>query len=186
MQWVKTLEAGDNCNNSCFSSDIHVGTHVDAPFHFTTAGKTVEQLDLNVLIGPAVVAYLPDVEAISAGDLAFLDLPDDTERLILHTRNSQLWNSDERMFHEDYVGLTADAAHWIVDRGIHLVGVDYLSVQRFCDGPEVHQILLGAGVVVVEGLNLSGVAPDNYEFICLPLKIFGAEGAPARAVLRAS
>ena len=183
LEWLKRLENGDECNNSRLDSDVHVGTHIDAPLHFVPGGKTVEQLTLDVLIGPAWVAYLPDVEAVTAADLSALALPDGTERLLLRTRNSLLWTADERDFQQYFVALTEDAAYWLVERGVRLVGIDYLSVQRFQDGPAVHQILLGAEVVVVEGLNLAAVEAGQYELICLPLKIMGAEGAPARAIL---
>ncbi|MBM4429722.1 MAG: cyclase family protein [Chloroflexi bacterium] len=178
------LEAGDSANVSRLDCDVHVGTHVDAPWHFWQDGATVEQLPLDVLIGPATVAYLPQVDVITAGDLADLALPPGTERLLLRTRNSELWMAGVTEFREDYVALTADAARWVVDQHMRLIGVDYLSVQRYQDGPTVHQILLGAEVVIIEGLNLSGVESGEYELICLPLKILGAEGAPARAILR--
>jgi arylformamidase len=161
-----------------------VGTHVDAPFHFISGGDPVEAMPLDVLMGPAVVTYLPEVAAVTATDLEALDLPAGVQRLLLRTRNSKLWTTGVEEFQPDFVALTVDAAQWVVQRGIRLLGVDYLSVQRFDDGPEVHQILLEARVVIVEGLNLAGVEPGEYELICLPLKLTGAEGAPARAVLR--
>jgi arylformamidase len=184
LEWIKRLDVGDECNNACFHSDIHVGTHIDAPFHFLSEGKTVEQVTLDTLIGPVWVAHVPTVSAVTAIDLSDLGLPDHIERLLLRTRNSALWVRGEKSFQSDFVALTEDAAQWLVDREIRLIGVDYLSVQRYQDGPAVHKILLAAEVVVVEGLNLAGVAPGKYELICLPIKIAGAEGAPARAVLR--
>ena len=179
---TQCLESGDESNVSRLDCDVHAGTHVDAPWHFLENGTTVEQLPLDTLIGPAIVAYLPHVDAITAGDLAALSLPDDTARLLLKTRNSTLWER-KQSFDTDYVGLTTDAAKWIVGRGIGLVGIDYLSIGKYYDGTETHQILLGAEVVIVEGVNLAAVEPGQYELICLPLKIIGAEGAPARAVL---
>lgn len=178
------LEAGDTANVCRLDCDIHVGTHVDAPWHFVQEGATVDRLPLDTLIGPASVEFLPGLKTITADDLGSLTLPPGTERLLLRTDNSELWAAGVRDFREDYVALTASAARWIVDQGIRLVGVDYLSVQRYQDGPAVHQILLEAEVVVIEGLNLFEVEPGEYELICLPLKIVGAEGAPARAVLR--
>jgi arylformamidase len=130
------------------------------------------------------VVHLPDADAITADVLDALALPAETRRVLFRTRNSALWAQEDRGFYEDFVALTADAAEWVVARGIQLIGVDYLSVQRYADGPETHQILLGAGVVLVEGLDLSGVAAGDYELICLPLKLVDAEGAPARAILR--
>lgn len=178
------LEAGNTANVSRLDCDIHVGTHVDAPWHFVQEGITVDQLSLDILVGPAFVSFLPQLSAITVSDLNGLVLPAGTERLLLRTDNSELWAADVSDFKKDYVALTADAARWIVDQGIRLVGVDYLSVQRYQDGPAVHQILLKAEIVVIEGLNLFEVEPGEYELICLPLKIVGAEGAPARAVLR--
>lgn len=183
-EWVERLEAGDEANVSRVDCGVHVGTHVDAPLHFVDGGASVDQLNLEILVGPATVGFLPEADAITADDLENLDLPAGTERLLLRTRNSDLWAAGVTEFQEDFVALTADAAHWVVDRGMRLIGVDYLSVQRYQDGPAVHQTLLGAGVVVVEGLDLSSVKPEEYELICLPLRLMGAEGAPGRAILR--
>lgn len=181
---AKRLASGDTTNSSVLHCDVHVGTHVDAPWHFVEGGHTAEQLPLEVLIGPAFVAFLPETSAITASDLAGLALPAGTERLLLRTPNSELWAAGVTEFREDYVALTADAARWVVDQGIRLIGVDYLSVQRYGDSPVTHQILLGAGVVILEGLNLAAVEPGSYELLCLPLRLVGSDGAPARAVLR--
>ncbi|UCF42343.1 MAG: cyclase family protein, partial [Planctomycetota bacterium] len=159
-------------------------THVDAPRHFIESGSTVEQLPLKVMLGEAFVAYLPEATEITAGVLGGLNLPDGTERLLLRTRNSELWAEETTEFMKDYAALTDDGAQWVVERGIRLVGVDYLSVQCYGDGPLTHQILLEAGVVILESLNLADVKAGWYELICLPLKLVDAEGAPARAVLR--
>ncbi len=183
LDWVKRIENGDVANVSKLETGSHVGTHVDAPLHFIVGGKSAEQLDLGILIGPAVVVELPDCASITATDLAALDLPPQTERLLLKTRNSRLWARGVTVFTDDFVALTADAAEWVVDNGIKLVGVDYLSVQRYQDGPDTHRILLGADVVVLEGLNLSAVSAGSFALICLPLRLVGADGAPARAVL---
>jgi len=184
LQWLKQISSGDICNNAYLTSDIHTGTHVDAPLHFVEAGKSVEQLSLDTLVGPAIVVDLNDCQRITADDFVKLQLPSHTSRILLRTRNSTLWSQHVQTFQPDFVALTVDAAQWIVDQKIQLVGIDYLSIQRFHDGPEVHQILLKAGVIIVESLNLSQVPPGSYELICLPLKVLGAEGAPARAILR--
>jgi len=183
LHWSKRLDAWYECNNTYLNCDTHVGTHVDAPSHFLVNGATIEQLPLEVLIGTAVVAYLPKVGVIAARDLEDLELAPDTERLLLRTRNSELWAAEITEFREDYVALTSDAAQWIVRQGIRLIGVDYLSVGTYGDRVATHRILLEAGVIVVEGLNLYDVQAQEYEFICLPLKLVGAEGAPARAIL---
>ncbi len=177
------MDAGEIANISQLETDVHIGTHVDAPWHFVSGGKTIEQLSLEVLIGTAVVGYLPEVSMVTPEDLDTLALPPHTQRLLLRTRNSQLWANGVSEFQTDFVALTADAAQWVVNQGIQLIGVDYLSVQRYHDSPLTHQILLGAGVVIVEGLNLTDVTPGLYDLVCLPLKLVGSDGAPARAVL---
>ncbi len=178
------LERGDTANDTTIAFSVHTGTHVDAPLHFVRGGKSVETMPLEVLVGKAVVVDLSEVDVISAETLGSLALPTQTERLLLRTRNSQLWQREVREFNPDFVAITADAAQWIVDRGIKLVGIDYLSIQRFSDSPQTHLILLQAEVVIVEGLNLTDVAAGDYELTCLPLKLAGVEGAPARAILR--
>lgn len=183
LKRIMRLEDGDVANVSQFNTEIHVGTHVDAPWHFVADGKTVEHLSLDVLIGKTIVAEILDTDSITAKDLEALDIPQDTQRLLFHTRNSQLWEEKVTEFQKDFVALTADAAQWIVDRRISLIGVDYLSVQRFDDSSLTHEILLKAEVVVIEGLNLSGVKSGKYHLTCLPLKLIGAEGSPARAIL---
>jgi arylformamidase len=183
LHWTKRLDAGAECNNSRLECDTHVGTHVDAPLHFLSEGTSVDKLPLEMLVGPAVVAYLPEVSAVTAGELEKLALPSNTRRLLLRTRNSEFWAAAISEFTKDYVSLTCDAAHWLVRQGVGLVGVDYFSVGSYEDGARIHQILLEAGVIIVESLNLAEVQPGNYELICLPICLAGAEAAPARAVL---
>ena len=178
------LEAGDPANISRLDCDVHAGTHVDAPWHFLKKGNTAEQFPLNTLIGPAIIVYLPKVDVITAGNLTGPALPSKVKRLLLCTRNSELWVAGVNKSRKNYVALTADAARSVVDKGIRLLGVDYLSVHRYDDSPLTHQILLEADVIILEGLNLADVQPGIYEFICLPLRLVGAEAAPARAILR--
>ena len=184
LEWFKRIERGHDCINSRIESDVHIGTHIDARLHSIQEGKTVDQLSPDVLIGPAWVVDLQFVEAITASHLSALSLPEKIERLLIHTKNSVKWSSGEFDFDPDFVALTEDAAHWVIEREIRLVGIDYLSVQRYHDSSAVHKILLEAEIVIVEGLNLMGVIPGEYELICLPIKIVGAEGAPSRAFLR--
>ncbi len=178
------LENGDASMNSMLDMDVHVGTHVDAPCHFIPGAASSEALPLEALIGPARVALVEDAEVVTPELLSGLGLEPNVERLLLKTRNSELWEKGESEFRSDFVALTADAARWLVDRGIVLIGIDYLSVQRFGDPPLTHEILLRSGMVVLEGLNLAGAEPGRYELICLPLRLMGSDGAPARAVLR--
>lgn len=179
------LDKGDIATDTTLRFSVHTGTHVDAPSHFIKGGNTVNQLNLDVLMGEAYVAVFPDeVESITADLLNNLPLPDQTRRLLLRTRNSHFWKTKGSEFQTNFVGLTADAGQWIVDQGIELIGIDYLSVQRYFDGPETHQILLRANVIIIEGLDLTSVSQGIYELICLPLKLQGLEGAPARTILR--
>lgn len=179
------MSHGDIATDSNVFFNVHTGTHVDAPSHFVAEGRTVDLLSLDAMIGPARVVQIPGgVSAITAAELTKLNLPSDTERLLFRTSNSDHWLKNCNTFQTDFVALTADAAEWIVSRGIRLVGIDYLSIQRYADGPKTHQILLEAGVVIVEGLNLSAISSGVFELICLPIKLQGMEGAPARVVLR--
>lgn len=177
------IEKGDEANVSNLYCDLHIGTHVDAPWHFIPNGKTLETLSLDILIGNAFVAYFPDLEVITAQDLESLNIPANTERLLFHTRNSQLWANQVKEFNPNFVAISSDAAQWIVDHGIKLVGIDYLSIQRYYDSCLTHEILLKSGVIILEGLNLTNIASGIYHLICLPLKLVGADGAPARAIL---
>lgn len=184
LQRYKQLKAGDDSNNSYLCCDVHTGTHIDAPSHFLPKAADTDQLPLELLIGPATVCHLEGISAIRATDLESLALPIGIQRLLLRTDNSKLWETKRAAFKPDYVGLTSDAARWIAARDIQLVGIDYLSIAVMDDIVYTHRILLHKGIVLLEGINLSGVAAGEYELICLPLKLTGAEGAPARAVLR--
>lgn len=184
ISWSKRIADGHTSNNSRIDSDVHMGTHIDLPLHFLRDGASAEHAALEDLNGPTHVVELQDSEVITAADLEQASIPAATERLMLHTRNSLLWASGRKEFVPDYTALKADAAEWIIDRKIRTVGIDYISIQCYSDGPEVHHILLAGGVSIIEGLNLHGVSAGVYELVCLPLLIAGAEGAPARAVLR--
>ena len=179
------MEEGDPCNVTQISACVHLGTHVDAPYHFLGEGsQTVEQLPLNLLTGRSYVLHLPDeVDLITADVLESAGVPPRTRRLLFKTRNSAYWSGEAKGFQKDFVALSADGAQFIVNHGVRLVGVDYLSVAPFAEPEQTHQILLQAGVVVIEGLNLSQVSHGRYALYCLPLKIAGADGAPARAIL---
>ena len=184
LEQVESMDAGAQANVSRLNTGVHVGTHVDAPHHFLNDGRTIEQLSLEVLIGPCYVTQLPDgVEAITAEALDGMSLPTDAKRILFGTSNSRLWSRGETEFQEDFVAVTGDGAQWLVEHGIQLVGVDYLSVAPFSDSVPTHKVLLQAGVIILEGLDLSAVPRGFYDLYCLPLKLFGAEGAPARVIL---
>ena len=164
--------------------NTHTGTHIDAPLHFLPGAAAISQIPLDVILGPAPGAWLPDVDKITAKEMNGLSIPRGTRRLLLRTRNSDHWAVQCREFDRDFVALTPDAAEWVVDHSIQLLGVDALSVQGFGDGPQTHRILLAAGFVILEGLTLSGVSTGEYELICLPINLADAEAVPGRAIQR--
>jgi arylformamidase len=177
------IQAGDDANVTRLSFGSHTGTHVDAPHHFLDGGRRVDELALDVLIGPALVAAIPaDVTAIGEAELRAAGVEREA-RVLLQTRNGELPREGE--FRTDHAYLTGDGARFLLDAGVRLVGIDYLSVEAF-DAPaaEVHRALLARDVIILEGLDLRGVAPGRYELLCLPLRLTGLDGAPARAVLR--
>ncbi|CCQ72895.1 cyclase family protein [Magnetospira sp. QH-2] len=181
---MRSIAEGHVCNVSRFAAGVHLGTHLDAPLHFIDGAGGVETLALETLIGPAVVADVGDADRVDVSHLEAMDLPADCTRLLIKSRNSALWSRPGTEFHADYVALTPEAADWVVARGIKLVGIDYLSIERYKEpGHVTHHKLLGAGVIAVEGLDLRGVEPGPYKLICLPMKIAGSDGAFVRAVL---
>jgi arylformamidase len=169
---VMSLAGGDIANVSRMELGVHTGTHVDAPLHFFDGAAPVEALDLEVLIGPAVV-----VEVTGTGDVGPDAVPEGSQRVLFKTRNSAAWARDE--FYEDFAAISPEAATRLVDAGVRLVGIDYLSVGSV----ETHETLLRAGVVAVEGLDLRKIEPGTYTLVCLPLKLEGSDGSPARAIL---
>lgn len=175
---VKSIEDGQVANISRLDFGVHSGTHIDAPLHFIDGGPAAEQLPLEPLLGPAYVVDATSVpNDMDAEALAGLDLPDGAERILFKTPNSRLWGKDQ--FSQEFAHLTGSGAQFLLDRGVKLVGLDYLSV----GDPDAHRLLLGAGVIAMEGLDLRAVEPGHYRLVCLPLKIVGSDGAPARAVL---
>ncbi len=184
LELVQSMAEGASVNVTRISSSVHIGTHIDAPRHFFKDGLTIEQLPLEVLTGPCYVAQLPDgIEAITAEVLERTEITAEMKRILFGTRNSHFWARGESAFQSDFVGITEDGAEWLVERGVRLVGVDYLSIAPYTDLMSTHLILLGKGIIVVEGLNLSRVMRGFYDLYCLPLKIAGCDGAPARAIL---
>lgn len=177
-----SIERGDPSDVAALRLSSHTGTHVDAPAHFLPGGTTVDRIPPDVLVGSARVVAIANPSCVDADDLRAVD-PRPGERLLLRTANS-----DRRLLRGpcdgDFVALTADAARLLAGRGVVLVGVDALSVGRATDGLETHRVLLGAGVCIVEGLDLADVAPGPCALLCLPLRIEGGDGAPARVLLR--
>jgi arylformamidase len=182
LEPIKRIARGDSSNVSTLHMSAHSGTHVDAPRHFFDEGAGTEALPLELLVGRTRVIEVSSRAGIAAEDLDDIDFSDDI-RVLIKTHNSHLWGSPE--FETGYVGVTESGAKRLVERGIKVVGVDYLSVEQFKKpGAPAHHILLGNGVIIIEGLNLSDAEAGQYEMYCLPLRIAGADGAPARVVLK--
>jgi len=184
LEQIESMDKGAHANVTRLSAAVHLGTHVDAPHHFLNDGRTVESLPLSILTGPCYVTQLPDgVDAITAEVLDRTEITPEMKRVLFGTSNSHWWKNGETKFQTDFVAITEDGAEWLVERGVQLVGVDYLSVAPYGDSVPTHTVLLTAGIIIVEGLNLSQVSRGFYDLYCLPLKIADSDGAPARAIL---
>ncbi len=183
LKRVKDMEQGDTANLSIIAMGAHSGTHIDAPLHFIRHGEAVDQMPLKATVGPARVIEIGDPESIKPEELRRHRIRQG-ERLLFKTRNSSgAWQRD--IFVPDFVFISDEAAIFLAESGVRVVGVDYLSVGSFQRGGSyVHRTLLEAGIWIIEGLDLSLVSPGNYELICLPLRIEQGDGAPARAILR--
>ena len=183
IAFQQALARGDGANVSSLSFGSHTATHVDAAKHFFDDGQTVDHLPLDRLVGPCVVIELDDsVMAVGRKELERHPL-EGAKRVLIKTRNSRLLQKQPE-FVKDYTYITPDGAQHLVDLEVELVGVDYLSVEQFRSGHHrTHRILLGDSVVIIEGLALAAVPPGEYQLICLPLKLRGLDGAPARAIL---
>jgi arylformamidase len=178
------IEEGANANVSFLAASAHTGTHVDAPYHFLADGKKVDELSLDSLIGPVQVVQIPRNElVINAAVIEKLKLEPVVERILFKTTNSELWARPEDPFNQHFIGVDESGARALVERKVKLVGIDYLSVSPYKKSRPTHEVLLGAGVVILEGVNLTDVSVGKYMLYCLPLKLKGADGAPARAVL---
>ncbi len=179
-----SMSTGAANNLSQFSTSAHIGTHMDAPLHFMANAPGIETLPIDAVVGPARVIQIHDAEAVRPEELRSHSLQPG-ERILFRTRNSEL-RLTERDFTKEFVYIAPDAARYLANRQVRTIAVDYLSVGAFHEesGRETHRILLGAGIWIVEGVNLAHVEPGDYEMICLPLRMVGSDGAPARAVLR--
>jgi len=176
----RRMRQGDPNNASALRMSVHAGTHIDAPFHFVPDGATIEALSPEIFIGPALVQAVEADRYITEAHVDALDLQGET-RVLFKTRNSQLLKG--ATFDPDFVAFSVEAAQALVGRGIKLVGLDYLSVAHADEQIPVHRAFLDHGVVLLEGIDLSEVAPGRYELMCLPIRLRGADGAPCRAVL---
>jgi len=184
LERVARIEDGANANVSRVAISAHTGTHVDAPYHFLPDGSKVEAMPLEILTGPALVVQIgEDIPVLSREVLEKTDLPPGAARILFKTRNSRYWAQFPKEFKTDFVGITKDGAEYLVGKGVQLVGIDYLSIAPYKQSRPTHEVLLGAGMVVIEGLDLSEVEPGSYLLYCLPLKLGGADGAPARTIL---
>ncbi|MBI4832363.1 MAG: cyclase family protein [Candidatus Lindowbacteria bacterium] len=178
---ISSIAKGDPCNVSRLILSTHTGTHIDAPLHFIKDGNSIDEIPMNILVGRAVVVEITDPIEISRQALIAAPLKGE-RRVLFKTSNSNLWKEND--FQKQFVYMAEDAAKHLVEIGVKLIGIDYLSVGRFGSTTfATHLTLLDAGIVVVEGLNLAGIEPGNYELVCLPLRIAKGDGSPCRAVL---
>jgi arylformamidase len=182
IELQQAIAKGAGANVSHISFGSHTGTHVDAAKHFFDDGRTVDQIALDRLVGPAVLIAMPDdLMSVSAADLQQHNL-NGQKRVLIRTRNSGFLLEPD--FKRDYTFLAPDGAEYLVSIGLELVGVDYLSIEQFHSGHHrTHRTLLEKDVVIVEGLSLSEPPPGEYDFTCLPLRLEGLDGSPARAML---
>lgn len=185
LKLARSLARGDGANVTRIEMGAHTGTHMDAPFHFVPDGTGIDQLPLETIIGPCRVFDLTDIPGhIDRAAVERCDLRGIT-RALFKTRNSQRWARGETVFDPTFIAIVVDGAQLLVERNVKLVGVDYLSVEPYGSKQHpVHHTLLGANVTVIEGINLSAVTPGDYELIALPLRLRGADGSPARVILR--
>jgi arylformamidase len=179
-----SIAGGAVCNVSRLDMGVHTGTHLDAPIHFIDGAPASESIPLEAGIGPAWVVDATAVRGATLGadDLAALEIPDRATRLLFKTRNSELWGVPQ--FSTAFVGLDGPAAEALAARGIRLVGIDYLSIAPLGDPVDTHRALLGAGIAILEGIDLRTVEPGPVELLCLPIRLVGSDGVPARVLVR--
>ncbi|MGE5438565.1 MAG: cyclase family protein [Bacteroidota bacterium] len=179
---ISSISDGKDANVSGLSMSAHTGTHMDAPFHFIQNGKDISQVPFEALIGDALVIDVKNPEVVDLQDLRDYDIrPND--RVLFKTNNSdrEWFNMG---FSTNYTGLSARAAKYLAERKVQLVGIDFISIGTHAEDEEVHRTLLGQGIWIIEGLYMKDIAEGAYEMICLPLRLIGCDGAPARTVLR--
>jgi arylformamidase len=183
IERVTDVRKGDSHTLSRISMGSHTGTHIDAPQHFFPNGKSISQMPLDTAVGAARVIGIQDSESIKTDELRGYHIRQG-ERILFKTLNSsRVWQAEK--FVEDFVFISKEAAEYLANLRVRTVGVDYLSVGSFGgNGKTIHETLLGAGIWLIEGLDLSQVDPGKYYLICLPLKIDEGDGSPARAIIK--
>jgi arylformamidase len=178
------IKKGDDANVTAISMSAHTGTHIDAPLHFIDGGKDISQVALSKMVGKATVVEILNSKSITVEKIKLLNISEG-HRILFKTDNSKHdWTMQS--FNKHYIYLEGDAARYLCDKGVVCVGIDYLSIGGEQNEKEVHQTLLEAEIVIIEGLNLRHVSAGEYEMVCLPLKLSGADGAPARVILKRS
>jgi len=184
IRQVLKIKEGAEYNLSQIKMSVHQGTHMDAPRHFLDDGALIEDFPLDLLIGEAQVVSIPrDVQSITAETLRASGIQPGMQRVLLKTRNSEFWKSSLNEFQHDFVSLSLDGADYLIEQGVKLVGIDYLSISPGDDFRPVHVRLMENNIAIVETLDLSEVEAGIYQLVCLPLKLMGVEGAPVRAIL---
>ena len=185
LERMRKIEDGANSNVSELQLRVHSGTHVDAPVHFLNESKAgIDTLSLDTLVGFCCVVEIPqDVDVITREVLENVYLPQGSQRILFKTRNSSFWKQNLKEFQPKFVGIAEDAALYLVERGFLLVGIDYLSIAPYKNSRPTHEAFLKNGIVVLEGINLSDVNEGYYTLFCLPMKLAGSDGAPARVIL---
>jgi arylformamidase len=181
---VNKIEAGANANVSRIEMGVHTGTHVDAPFHFIFNGKGIDELDLNTLVGQVLVVEIREkVNVINQAVIESLEIPPGTQRILFKTQNSAFWETQGKEFRPEFIALNLEAANYLVKTGIKLVGIDYFSISPYKNSRPTHVALLQQEIIIIEGLDLSQVSPGVFQLYCLPIKLKGSDGAPARVIL---
>jgi len=185
FKFMLDMRRGDPLNLSAYSLGAHSGTHIDAPQHFIADGAPIDKVPLDALVGPARVIQIPDsVQAIDAAELNRHQWKG-AERVLFRTRSTSGHWMSSPVFRHDFPYIAPDAAQLLADAGVKLVGIDYISAEQYgAPAPRTHRILLGKGIPIVEGLDLSDVPAGDYDLVVLPIKVKGHEGAPARAIVR--
>jgi len=183
LERLSDRERGDAVTVSLFSGSVHTGTHIDAPMHYLGGAPGIDRMPFEATVGVARVIAIRDKESIKADELRRHRIRRGQRLLFKTINSSRCWKSNK--FVKDFVHLSHEGAEYLVERNVRTVGIDYLSIGRFSGDGDVHILLLGAGIYIIEGLNLAHVKAGSYDLICLPLRLADTEGSPARAILRA-